>query len=123
MKSRQEIMSEIEFESRKRNGRGCPADVTLTLTNKGKKVSLYFRNGVGEHFKEGLMFGILKNRIVLEPNGAIGYKISDSCTKRTDYGVVSATVSDGEKYRSWIGDYKLKWDEFYEFWYIEKEEG
>lgn len=119
MKSRQEFMAEIEFESRKRSGK-TSADITLTMNRNGSKVNIYFRNGTKEHFPDGVMFGIYKNRIILEPNASIGYTITVANNTKTDYGFIGATVSDAEKYRDWIGDYALKWDEFYEFWYIEK---
>lgn len=120
MKTRQEFMAEIEFESRKRSGK-TSADITLTMNRNGNKVNIYFRNGTKEHFRDGVMFGIYKNRIILEPNASIGYSITVANNSKTDYGFIGATVSDAEKYRDWIGDYALKWDEFYEFWYIEKE--
>lgn len=125
MKSRQEFMAEIEFESRQKSGYRSTADVTLTISNaksgsKYNRVNIYFRNGVKEHFPEGVMFGIYKNRIIFEPSATNGYKITTSSTNRTDYGFISATVSDIEKYRDWIGDYKLLWDSFYEFWFIAK---
>ena len=119
MKTRQEVMAEIEFESRKRNGK-TSADITITVGAKGK-VHIYFRNGAKEHFKSGVMFGVLKNRMVFEPNSLAGYTVTESTNNKTDYGFLVATVSDVDKYRAWIGDYALKWDEFYEFWYIEKE--
>ena len=120
MKTRQEFMAEIEFESRKRSGK-TSADITLTMNGKGNKVNIYFRNGTKEHFPDGVMFGIYKNRIILEPNASVGYSITVANNSKTDYGFIGATVSDADKYRDWIGDYSLKWDEFYEFWYIEKE--
>ena len=127
MKSRQELMAEIEFESRQRTGWKSAMDVTLTITKakdncKGNRVNIYFRNNTKEHFPDGVIFGIYKNRIIFEPSKSTGYKIAVSHTNRTDYGFISATVSNIDKYRDWIGDYKLLWDEFYEFWYIERRE-
>lgn len=122
MKSRQEFMAEIEFESRKRSGKGC-SDITVTMNGKGNRVNIYFRNGKKENFPDGVMFGVYKNRMVFEPNKTDGYTITTPKTNRIDYGVLSATVADAEKYRVWIGDYELKWDEFYGFWYIERAEG
>lgn len=126
MKSRQEFMSEIEFETRQRGGMHSKDDITLTVL-KGKngnpRVNIYFRNNTKIHFPDGVMFGVYKNRIVFEKSSTQGYKITTGTTNRTDYGCISATVSDAEKYKDWIGDYKLQWDEFYEFWYIEREEG
>ena len=124
MKSRQEFMAEIEFESRQKSCCRGTADITLTFSaGKGSKnrVNIYFRNNTKAHFPDGVMFGIHKNRLILEPSKD-GYKISASSTNRTDYGFISATVKDIEKYRDWIGDYKLLWDDFYEFWFIVKGE-
>lgn len=123
MKSRQELMAEIEFESRIRRKRTLK-DITLTVNAKGK-VALYFRNGAHEKFKDGFVFGIYKNRIVFDRDNGYGYfpKVNDGRRWGAQAQVTSITVSDTEKYKDWIGDYKLQWDEFYEFWYIEREEG
>ena len=124
MKTRQEFMAEIEFETRQKSGYKSQADITLTVLNgnKGKnRVNIYFRNNTKIHFPDGVIFGIYKNRIVFEKSNTQGYKIATNNNNRSDYGCVSATVSDPDKYKDWIGDYTLKWDSFYEFWYIERE--
>lgn len=119
MKNRQEIFAEIEFESRKKNKKGI-ADITITTTKRANSINIYFRNGMHELFPEGVIFGIYKNRIVFEPDKDKGYTVNTSATKKGDIGVVTATVGDIEKYRAWVGDYEMKYDDFYEFWYIEK---
>lgn len=121
MKTRQELMDEIEFETRQRRGRS-PADVTITASKRKNQLNIYFRNNTAERFRKGLKFGIYKNRIIFEPD-EIGYKVcvSDSEQKRNS-GHIVATVSDMSKYKDWIGDYKLLWDDFYDFWYIERRE-
>ena len=121
MKSRQELMEEIEFESRKRNGKSI-ADITIATMKRANSINIYFRNGMHELFPDGVIFGIYKNRIVFEPDKNKGYKVNMRATKKGDIGVVMATVGNIEKYREWIGDYRLLWDEFYEFWYIERRE-
>lgn len=119
MKNRQEIFAEIEFEGRKKNRKGI-ADITITTMKRANSINIYFRNGMHELFPEGVIFGIYKNRIVFEPDKDKGYTVNMSATKKGDLGVVTATVGDIERYREWVGDYEMKYDDFYEFWYIEK---
>lgn len=119
MKNRQEIFAEIEFESRKRNKKGI-ADITIATMKRANTINIYFRNGMHELFPEGVIFGIYKNRIVFEADKDKGYTVNMSATKKGNIGVVTATVGNIDKYREWIGDYEMKYDDFYEFWYIEK---
>ena len=121
MKTRQELMDEIEFETRQRKGRS-PADVTIAASKRKNQLNIYFRNDAPEKFQNGLKFGIYKNRIIFEPDER-GYKVcAYNPDQKRNSGHVIATVSDMNKYKDWIGDYKLLWDEFYEFWYIERRE-
>ena len=121
MKSRDEFMAQIEFEGRQRNGRNSQKDVTLSVVRNGSRVNIYFRNDTMKMFDgEQVVFGIYKNRIIFEKRYD-GYKITEIEHKRSTYGSISASVSDINRYKKWIGDYDLKWDEFYEFYYIERE--
>lgn len=128
MKTREEIMSAIEFERRYAMRDAAGKEVTITVTvgkKRGAQVGLYFKNNSKEKFKsDRIIFGILKNRIVFEPD-ASGFKITTNSakTKKLDYGFIKATVKDADKYKPFIGDYNLLWDEFYEFWYIERKGG
>lgn len=122
MKTKEELFAEIEFESRKRKNKTMK-DFTLTVSGRGK-VYMYFRNGTHKNFEGGFRFGIYKNRIIFDKTNVNGLVIKEKEVKSGVIGVAAyITVTDAEKYKPWVGDYDLKWDEFYEFWYIEKKEG
>lgn len=121
MKTRDEIMREIIWESKKRSGKLGRDDITIRVSSKSeKKINIYFKNGTKEHFKDGVIFGLLRNRMIFEQDGKRGYAVSTTSTSASDYGFISVTLSN-DAYKDWTGDYQLKHDDFYDFWYIEKE--
>lgn len=119
MKTRQELMDEIEFETRQRAHKS-PSDITISASKKQNQINIYFRNETPDKFQKGVKFGIYKNRIIFEPDER-GYKVTAYNPKqKRNQGHILATVKEVDKYREWIGDYKLLWDDFYEFWFISK---
>ena len=123
------VLPELDWQ-KKFSGRGIKSDanVSISLTNqtKGgkcqKRICFIFREKMWEAFDTRyLMFAVLKNRIYFKgsEDKYEGYAI----TTKGHNGYIVATPHDKEElgvYEGFVGDYSLKFDEYYELYYIEK---
>ena len=109
-------------------------DIGITMShhnkNKGHKSDYYtlsfsFRNNIEKVFSKDdnicLMYGIVKNRMYFKPaEPKIGYKI----TKKHNNAYMQTCIADdmvGKLQEFCPGEYHLKYDDFQELYYIEKE--
>lgn len=95
------------------------SDVSINL-HKGEHIGITFRNGADKKIGERLEVAVYKNRVLFRdsPNGVIMQNKSGKIGKN-----VYARINDiTEELRPFIGDYELKYDDFYELYYVEKGE-
>ena len=98
-------------------GRGIQYDVSISLV-KGGANSIVLRNGKKNLFEDkAISYAIFKNRVMFRSDKD-GYAISGN--NKSPNGYVKIHKGD-EELRDFIGDYDLKYDDFYELYYIEKE--
>lgn len=97
-------------------GLGLKEDVSISIVKDGA-VSIVLRNGKKKLFDGAISYAIFKNRVMLRPDKR-GYAISGN--NKSENGYVKIHKGD-EELRNFIGDYDLKYDDFYELYYIEKE--
>ena len=99
--------------------------------NKNPYITLTFRNGVRHLFadNEYALIAVVKNRIFFkESDSEHGLlvrqqKTQKEDTKAYDNGYMRIGDRDAvEALKPFFGSYDLKWDKFYELYYIEKEE-
>ena len=108
-----------------------PTDVTINIIKyQGSKkaddgakcISIIFRDKIYSVFEtEYLAIAPLKNRIYFKSvSTRDGYKVTEKGTS----GYLKAVVYADEipVYKAFIGNYALKYDKFYELYYIEREE-
>lgn len=126
-----QIIASMNWDYRKTNrGRraGNDADITIALTNsntdgiKRKHISITFRNDVEQLITsdgDRIVTAISKNRVYFKADER-GYKLSrhkrDSSNK-----TIQTKILFQEEYLNFIGDYSLKYDDFLEMYYVEKE--
>ena len=118
-------MNEISWISKK-TARGIRSDMDISLrlikNGGGKKntINLILRNGISEIFEApGLVVGVRKNRMFFVPRED-GYKIGAANDKSDNrYVRIPATNNDLIEF---CGDYELKYDNFLEMYYIERED-
>jgi|GEM_PF-1248196 len=103
-------------------GRGTQkstADISITEVKGGTQI--IFRNGTREYFKERAQLAVMKNRIYFRGNDD-GYKLYCVGQKKPNgYLKLSEPTDICKKVTEFLGDYALKYDEFYNLYYIEKE--
>ena len=109
-------------------------DIGLTVShhkkNKAHKTDYYtlsfsFRDNIEKVFSKDdkicLMYGLVKNRIYFKlANPKVGYKL----TKKCNNAYMQATINNdmlGKFQEFCPGEYHLKYDDFQELYYIEKE--
>lgn len=122
------VLPELQWHNKNRNGGSyVNEDVTVTITKASKnskegrkRLGLSFRNNLFKVFDSRyITFAILKNRIYFKAaDRNMGYAI----TQKNTNGYVQATLvgDDIKEFEQFIGDYSLKFDEFYELYYIER---
>ena len=111
-----------------RNGRSN-ADITvnrISPARKGKKedidkyrYSITFRNKVNENFGKYIDITVFKNRILMRP-GIEGKSRKFYGSEKTNRNIVIVETEKTKVLKDFIGDYRLRYDETYEFWYVEK---
>lgn len=101
------------------------------LENKNPYISMSFRNGVRHLFadNEYALVAVVKNRIFFKESDAEhGLLVRQQKTqaknaKSYDNGYLRIGDSNAvESIIPFVGSYDLKWDKFYELYYVEKEE-
>lgn len=99
--------------------------------NKNPSITLTFRNGVRHLFadNEYALIAVVKNRIFFKESDAEHgllvrqQKTQSKDTKAYDNGYLRIGDRDAvEALKPFFGSYDLKWDKFYELYFIEKEE-
>lgn len=116
------------WEADTRNGRSN-ADITVSRispAHKGKKedidkyrYSITFRNKVNVNFGEYIDLTVFKNRILMRP-GIKGKSRKFYGGEKTNRNVVVVENEKTKALKDFIGDYTLRYDETYEFWYVER---
>lgn len=133
MLNREQLLKTIDWETKHHNSFKGNTDVTISLHNtdlsKGTKgLNFTFRNGVYELFApktKCFKFGVYKNRmILLEADEYAGARLSNSKNNMRQDIMYARFASNnvGQRYSTWVGDYDLKYDSLYEYYYIEKKE-
>lgn len=110
------------------NKRRANFDVSIVCVKYGGKpcagISFTFRNDVWQFFEGSIEFAIFKNRIMFRTakkgEGLVLYRGADNCPNR--YAKIRLDDSTNILKEKFIGDYELKYDSFYELYYIEVEE-
>jgi len=104
------------------------SDISINcVKNNGKAfsgISFTFRNDVWQFFGENIEFAIYKNRIMFRTaENNCGMKLFSGSSK-SDNKYFKVRVNEDTQIikDKFIGDYELKYDEFYELYYIEKED-
>lgn len=120
--NREDFLNSIEFTEPSRRKRiGKDDDIFVNTTGKGDKMrlSVYFRNGVNELFGERVKFGRFKNRMIILPSED-GFKVTNLSNRSK---VVQLLIRGSvENLIPFIDKgYELKYDELYEYYYIERE--
>jgi len=122
--NKEDFFNGLEFSGLVRNKNRCSYDVSIqTSLTKGvlKTVNFTFRNGIEGMLGDGerLMFARFKNRII--------FKLDDNGVKFTNGGGENSRYAkfcvnpNNEYITGFVGDYELKYDELYEYYYVEKE--
>lgn len=122
------ILPELQWFSKKRMlGEVNSSAVSITVTTAGKnsrtdrrRLAFIFRDKIFEGFNSRyITFAIMKNRIYfkgVEPKE--GYAVT--IKGLNGYCQATITLDELEDFESFIGDYSLKYDDFYELYYVEK---
>lgn len=100
----------------KTNNVGLNDDVSITVVKDGA-ISIVLRNGKKKLFDGAISYAVFKNRVMFRKDKR-GYAISGN--NKSENGYVKIGKGDDEL-QDFIGDYELKYDDFYELFYIEKE--
>ena len=101
------------------------SDVSIVCVKYNGKpysgVSFTFRNDVWQFFGENIEFAVFKNRVMFRTakkgEGLQLYKGADNCPNR--YIRIRLDDNTNILKEKFIGDYELKYDSFYELYYIE----
>lgn len=91
---------------------------------KIKAYSFIFRNGVQNKLGEYIQIAVYKNRVMIRPVAEReGMKLQLKANSKTPNCYSKLRCDENTKeLDNFIGDYELKYDPFYEIYYIEKEE-
>ena len=106
-------------------------DVSINLINMGNQnksannqgFSIIFRNETWKKFGERIEIAPFKNRIMFRTSDRGIYMSKKSANKTTNRYAKYAPMNEIEMktLKEFIGDYELKYDSFYELYYIENE--
>ena len=119
------VLPELSWKTKlNQTGTRSSDDVSIAITkSKGeaKRLSLIFRIHMWEVLSsEYIAFAVLKNRIYFKgTDKKEGYTVSVKNT--SGYLSITLNQKELETYEDFVGDYSLKFDNFYELYYIERE--
>ena len=100
--------------------RRSSADVSITEVKGGTQI--IFRNGTRDHFGQRVQLAVMKNRIYFRGNED-GFKLFNLNQKKPNgYLKLFEKTDICKKVSEFLGDYALRFDEFYELYYIEKKD-
>lgn len=104
------------------------SDISINCVKADKSpyggISFTFRNDVWQFFDGKIEFAIYKNRILFRTatdNGGLTL-FSGSNKSNNKYFKIRVTEDTKIIKEQFIGDYELKYDSFYELYYIERED-
>lgn len=124
MMDRKQFMAQVNFIRPVRAK--TKADVSVNITNgKKKKMAIYFRNGVNNFFGERVKVGIYKDRMIIEDaDFGDGFKLSKNkgMSGETKDNFAFFHVTYQEWMDEWVGEYDLKIDDFYDYYYLSKKD-
>lgn len=104
------------------------SDISINCITYDKKpyagISFTFRNDVWQFFGERIEFAIYKNRIMFrKANSGEGMAMFSGSDKSPNKYMKIRITEDTQVIKDkFIGDYELKYDNFYELYYVETEE-
>ena len=102
------------------------SDITVNIIDSASKkglgaVSITFRNDCWEELGENVEIAIFKNRVLFR-QGECGFGWKNKGNVKTKNHYMRITLTEETKaLKNFVGDYELKYDSFYELYYIEKE--
>lgn len=126
MKKQTKVLPELNWKQKLRVN--VSTDVSVTITGGGKQsreddrvLTIIIRDNLFQVFNtDYITFAVLKNRLYFRgTDKRNGYKV----TVKNTSGYAKITIHKNEVgvYEPFVGDYSLKFDEFYELYYIERE--
>lgn len=109
----------------KKKNSNCDVSISRVIWDSAKKRYAYgftFRNNIHDKLGNQIQIAVYKNRVLFRPCGPDDMKISLNPNNKTKHFYCKLKEDDMTKVLlDFIGDYDLKYDEFYEIYYIEKE--
>ena len=127
---RDEFLSNMKWSVKLRGAsKNAGTDISINLSKKSTTgefthLNFTFRNGIEKIIlsdveNESLQFCVHKNRIYFRgADASVGYKLYKA-TAQCSNRYTKIPIFDNAKY--FVGDYELKYDDFLELYYIEKE--
>lgn len=126
-----DFFKQLDFMTAQRNKRFSDADVSVMVVEGaktesktyGKRLSLTFRNHCLDKLGEGdrIKIARFKNRLIII-KADDGMKVSQmASTYKSQFCRFNLSEDDISTYLAFEGDYKLKFDDLYEYYYIEKD--
>lgn len=94
------------------------ADVSISL-HKGGNMGITFRNETDKLIGDRLEVAVYKNRVLFRctPNGVVMQNKTGKVVSKNVYARICCME---DELKPFIGDYELKYDDFYELYYVEK---
>lgn len=122
------VLPDIDWKTKFRTSETSSDNVSISIVKGGKKMtpgtkllSMVVRDNLFKQFgSDYVCFGIFKNRIYFRgTDKQSGYKV----TVKGTHAYIQATLQAEEiaNYEPFVGDYTLRYDEFYELYYIDIE--
>lgn len=127
---KEEILDKMNWLQKEKQRTVGGADISISVQTKnrgnakdgGKVVCVTFRNGCHDLITdtEYIQLGVYKNRVFIrQVDSADGYKLSKpGGTARNRY----VKMPGVDVLKDFIGDYELKYDNFLDMYYVEKEQ-
>lgn len=121
------VLPELQWFNKKRKLGESSNAVSITVTAGGKnskadrrRLAFIFRDKLYENFKSKyITFAVMKNRIYFKGVEAKeGYAITIKGV--SGYCQATITLNELEQFEPFIGDYSLRYDDFYELYYVER---
>lgn len=117
------VLPELMWNTKQRSANNGNADVSVSIVKNGgdrRRLNFSFKNDIDQLFGgDYVVFALMKNRIYFKASNSIeGYKLSKA--KNRAYVAATLNGSQVDEYKKFIGDFDLKFDVFYELYYIER---
>ena len=121
--NKNDFFEQLSFIGATRKGKKSHEDVTVTLvegkTESGKRLSVTLGNDVHVLLGDGerLKIAFFKNRMILA-KGEDGMKMTAANTSHR-FCRFGLSKEQADVAKSFVGDYELKYDDLYEYYFIE----